>query len=494
MPSNNPKQLGQFFTPRPFARFMTSFISPMSNTAPILEPCCGEGVFIEELLKLDYRNVLGYEIDDNIEIRTPNYVECCSFLSVPIKPQYELIIGNPPYVRFRHLPAEAKQELQESKLWNEFFNSLCDYLYIFILQAVEMLKDGGQLIFVTPSYWLSTTHSEPLRNYLIERGGFETICMLYETPVFKKVASSIMVFKYVKGRQFEKIRISEYDSNKLTLTEPSDTYDIPQFAKDRRWTVAKLEIQSLLSDYEDRCTTTLGKICDIGNGMVTGLDKAFQIPNGVTLNTKEKRAILAVIKGKHLNRFQHRHITPYIFLPDDLTEKQFRADYPTFDALLEPYRDRLSKRYQYGRKIEYWEWVFLRNHNLFSSDRSRIFVPGKERISHKSFFRFAYIEPNIYPTQDVTGIVPKKNCRMDIYFILAILNSKEVFNWVKYNGIVKGRVVEFSEKPLSIIPIREANAEESQDIVSLCRKCCHDNTDGRIHLLQDAVNNFLVAR
>ena len=56
-----------------------------------------------------------------------------------------------------------------------------------------------------------------------------------------------------------------------------------------------------------------------------------------------------------------------------------------------------------------------------------------------------------------------------IYYILAYLNSSRVFEWLRYNGIVKGEIVEFSEAPLASIPYRCINWNDEQEVK------CHDN-------------------
>ena len=145
--------------------------------------------------------------------------------------------------------------------------------------------------------------------------------------------------------------------------------------------------------------------------------------------------------------------------------------YPNFFTHFQKYKTDLEKRYQYNRKINYWEWVFLRNFNLFKKEEKRIFVPCKERISNKDYFRFALVEENVFPTQDVTAIFKKPKTKESIEYILAYLNNPVVFDWLKCNGIVKGSIVEFSEKPIASIPFRiinwtNKNEVELHDLIS----------------------------
>ena len=162
-----------------------------------------------------------------------------------------------------------------------------------------------------------------------------------------------------------------------------------------------------------------------------------------------------VIKAKNIKPYYYESVTKYIYLESVDEESIIEKNYPNFFNKLQQYKDSLNNRYQYNRVIPYWKWVFLRNLKLFSSEQDRILVPCKERISNKNYFRFAFAEKGIFLTQDVTAIFKKENTKESIYYILALLNNHRVFQWLVHNGIVKGNIVEFSERPISSIPFRK---------------------------------------
>jgi adenine-specific DNA-methyltransferase len=39
-----------------------------------------------------------------------------------------------------------------------------------------------------------------------------------------------------------------------------------------------------------------------------------------------------------------------------------------------------------------------------------------------------------------------------------------VFDWLRYNGVVKGNIVEFSEKPIASIPFRKINFSDMREL------------------------------
>jgi len=485
---------GQYFTPKMVAEFMVNLaeINPISK---ILEPSCGEGIFLEVLKENGFNNISAYEIDTELG-KDFNFIKYKSFVSTKIAEKYDLIIGNPPYIRWKNLEDELKTELAGNKLWNKYFNKLCDYLYIFILKSIEHLNENGQLIFICPEYWMNTTHSISLRNYMVDNGYFECIYHFNETPIFNNATVSVVIFKYIKSKNKpSKIDVVKYYKNKslsyeileLIKDKKRENADmkkfvVPQFEKNKRWLLTNLKEIEKINKFEKVCATqievvqnlfnqniissypTIGDICDIGNGMVSGLDKAFQL-NGQELNKREKENTIKVIKAKNLEPFIYNEITNYIFANDIMIESEFRMEFPNFYNQLIDKKEKLEKRYKYNKNIKFWQWVFLRNFNLFNSDYPRIFVPCKERISNKDYFRFTYVPSGIFPTQDVTAIFPKNSIKESIYYILAFLNNHRVFDWLKNKGIVKGNIVEFSEKPISSIPFRKINWTNKKDVL-----------------------------
>lgn len=492
------KGLGQFFTPKIVADLMVQ-LAKKDAGCKVLEPSSGRGIFLKVLIENGYKDIVGYEIDPNLDSEYSQYVKNESFISANISTSFDLIIGNPPYVRWKNLCPEQKLELNQNKLWNLYFNSLCDYLYIFILKSVEILSNNGELIFITPDYWLSTTHAQTLRDYLVKHGYFTHIINFVETPIFENVTSSMVIFKYIKSATSKnlenKINIIKYYSKKRLTADrintiiddknDDDNDDIERFTKEqfsvnKKWILAPDIVENRLNIYEGLCKpknnkmlfndlinhSTLSDIADIGNGLVSGLDRAFKIPKSITLTELEEKSTLSVVKAKFLRKYFYCETEKYIFLKEQInSEKELIDHFSNFHRILFPYKELLDKRYNYNKSLNYWEWAFPRNLSLFNKDLCRIFVPCKERISHKKYFRFAYAEANLFPTQDVTAIILKPHTKESIFYILALLNSDYVFEWIRYKGIIKGNIVEFSEKPLASIPVRLINWDDENEIV-----------------------------
>lgn len=476
-----------------------------SKRSPVLEPSSGTGVFLDALFDAGFRDVLGVEIDQNLVAHKHFDVENTSFVSWQPPRRFAVVIGNPPYIRWKNLEDDQRREISASPHWGTVFNSLSDYLSVFIVNAVDALDEEGELIFITPSFWLHTQHAEGVRSYLTRNGAITHLISFGEAQVFDGVSSSIIIFRFLKTKNPPKaISHFRYIGPRRVGTE-IDSLDnrsfhaemIPQFELGRHWTIATKEDQGVLQSLQGWCTTnamslpgfdpesyeTLGDYCTIANGMVSGLDKAFRANDALLarLTNQEKSALLKVVKGSDLAQLVTFQSSRYINIPTGLTEQQVRKAYPNLISHLENYRDQLSKRYDYGRDLPFWEWAFRRSESFLCNDTRKIFVPCKERITNKTTVRFSLVPRGSVATQDVTAFAPKEGSDLAVEYVCAYLSLEEVTRWIRLRGLIKGGVAEFSERPLASIPFRAIDKSSRADlanyrkIVELMKSCKSPN-------------------
>lgn len=94
-------KFGQYFTPEVVANFMVG-LADLSANSTILEPSCGEGVFLKILRNNGYKHLTAFEIDEDLAQEYTG-VRYESFVSAKIDEKFDLIIGNPPYIRWKNL-------------------------------------------------------------------------------------------------------------------------------------------------------------------------------------------------------------------------------------------------------------------------------------------------------------------------------------------------------------------------------------------------------
>jgi len=70
--------------------------------------------------------------------------------------QPHLVIDNPPYAHFNQLPKETAEKVKRIIETSEG-----DIYYAFIIHFVNLLQEGGEMIYIVP-YHFSTTHMQKL--------------------------------------------------------------------------------------------------------------------------------------------------------------------------------------------------------------------------------------------------------------------------------------------------------------------------------------------
>lgn len=469
--------LGQYFTPRDVADLMVGMLTT-TKTGSVLEPSSGEGVFLTALYESGYRDLVGVEVDPKLAHHAHAKVDEQSFVTWQPACHFDAVLGNPPYIRWRDMNDESKQELQADPLWGELFNALTDYLIVFIAKAVEHLKEGGELVFITPRFWMHTKNSEALRNWLLERGYITDIVDFEEAAVFPKVSSSIIIFRFVKTKAAKPSNLTLHRylgprklPAELSLEDRSlfEKVSVPQFGHGGHWTLADENVQAELDNLENACkvegsVARLGEYVDIANGLVSGLDTAFRAEALDELSPEETLALADVLKAKNMVRGASKTTLPYMHLPLGLTEQQFETDYPHFYKQLSPLRADLEKRHSYTPNLPYWEWAFPRSASFHFSEREKVMVPCKERLTNRPYARFTLAPAGSVATQDVTALAPKLTVRESAQYIAAYLTLPEVSDWIRTRGLMKGGVAEFSERPLTEIPFRSIDWKNAAEV------------------------------
>lgn len=475
---------GQYFTPPALAALMVTMLSAQ-NDAPVLEPSSGEGVFLSALDDAGYTDTTGVEIDASLVAKSLRPLINQSFVSWVPPREYDAVIGNPPYIRWRDLADADRAEVMAHRLYGTLFNSLSDYLTVFIALGVEALRPGGELVFVTPGFWTDTTHSAPLREWLLERGSITDVVDFAEASVFPGVSSAIIVFRFVKHppAPVERVRYHSYvgprriPTNTLALAD-ADLFvekSIPPFTAGEHWTLATEDELAAALALEDVCRPTpaddvsrLRPFVDIANGMVSGLDAAFRVPDELVdeLTPLERDATLRVLKAFQCTTFLSPDTSTYVDIPEGLSEDQALRDYPSLMARLTPHRDQLEKRYAYTPDLPYWEWSFKRSRHFFENNKQKGFVPSKERLTCRPTARFSLSDSDVVATQDMTAFAPKPGVRESLSYIVAYLNQPAVSEWIRRRGTLKGGVAEFSERPLANIPFRAIDWDNQSEVAA----------------------------
>ena len=163
--------------------------APPRPEALVLDPGCGEGVFVAGILRwcrargVAAPRIVGVEMhpgraveaqarfagEPSVEIRVADFLAEDGEAA-------EFVIGNPPYVPITGLSDDEKARYRDRFA---VASGRFDLYALFFEQALRRLAPGGRLVFVTPEKFLTTASARPLRA-LLARHAVRDIVLLPE--------------------------------------------------------------------------------------------------------------------------------------------------------------------------------------------------------------------------------------------------------------------------------------------------------------------------
>lgn len=482
----NKSAIAFFPTKSEISAFMISLISKKNNFS-ILETGFGKGIFIDNLINKykNKKNILinGVEIDESFfEEVLSKYINNENvflfnedYLNFDKNISYDVIIGNPPYIKGSKLNNELKENV---KKYTKTYSS--DLYYAFIIKSIMLLKDKGELIYILPSTFFSNTYAKYLREFMMDNGYFEYIFDLGETPIFDTANVETIIFKYIKNKNIKNkhIKVIKSLTRKYSLEilkdmeicfkkEKSSEFfafsTINQFEKNTPFSLENKK------DFAKKCK--LSDISIIGVGFASGKDEVFKlnVEELKLLNeTEQKIFVKKFLKAYNLTEYlSSGEIVKMLFFDKNIKEQDLDY-YPNIKKYLEKHKETLKDRYYPSKNFNFYSWLAIRNKKQIDALYSKnvIAVPCITR-KQNTWFSLS-CETNIYIGSDILFIYPKKDD--ELYFLLGFLNSIYFSELYKKNGAKKGERICFNQGFLSEFEIPIISEKDKLSISVLTKE------------------------
>lgn len=202
------------------------------------------------------------------------------------KQRFDLIIGNPPYIRYqffdRNQQAEANYIFSRAGLT---YSKLTNAWVSFVVGSSLLLKDkGGKIGFVLPAEILQVSFAQQLRNFLARFYNKINI-ISFEKLVFPNIQQEVVLLLCEKNKtdkhNIEHIELRDASELQMLdvarLRSPKKEIDF----KSNKWTFYFLEqeeIDFLESIAQKRNVPTIGRFAKVEVGITTGSNDFFTVP------------------------------------------------------------------------------------------------------------------------------------------------------------------------------------------------------------------------
>lgn len=295
------KARGAFFTPEPVARYITDW-AVRSTSDQVLEPSCGEASFllaaVDRLDALRGPGPLDLQLAalDGLELHEASAaaargllrqagvdarIETGDFFCVEPTGSYDVVIGNPPFVRYQDFSGEARARSRAAALRAGVpLTNLASSWASFAVHSALFLRPGGRLGLVLPAELLSVNYAAEVRRFLL--GKFASVdLVMFSERVFPNVQEEVVLL-LADGYQ-------QGPTDHASIYQARNAAELATIAAGRTWTPVRPEDKwtpSLLSSealsaYTELISgkgfTGLETWGDTTLGMVTGNNKFFAL-------------------------------------------------------------------------------------------------------------------------------------------------------------------------------------------------------------------------
>jgi adenine-specific DNA methylase len=480
------KLRGSYYTPPSIAKFILKWGIKENTSNSILEPSCGDGVFLQEIKNgnYEYQKIVGIEIDAQEaakakEINLPNstiiqsdfYTYCNS-----TNEKFDLIIGNPPYIRYQFFDKEQQVEsenifiragLKYSKLTNAWVS--------FVVGCSLMLNEnGGKLAFVVPVEILQVSYAKQLRSFLAQYYNKINI-ISFKKLVFPDIQQEVVLLLCEKdnsdNHQIDHLELYDAtDLENLKLNQLDISRKRIDF-KSNKWTfyfLSQKEIDFLENIAKNRKIPKFGKYAKVEVGITTGANDFFTVPKSL-VEEYELENYAKPMVGRSV-QVDSLRFTKKDWLKNK--EKEAKAHLLVF-----PSKEKLDKKNGAVKYIEYGEEI-----NIHKGYKTRIrqdwFVVPSLKISPLLFIRRNNLYPRLivneaeaYTTDTMHRVYPfssvNQNALVASYYNSLSLASAEVSG--RSHG---GGVLELMPKEAEsiLLPYHEENENLINRIDELLRE------------------------
>lgn len=521
IPTNDRKVNGAFFTPNYIVDFIIKEVNPQYESK-CLDPSCGCGAFLIGLIEYYQKNhkksvketvrinIFGSDIlDYNIRrakilialygLQQNEIIEEEDFnlyhqdsLKASWKDKFEIIVGNPPYVKYQDLSDENRKYLISN--WQTIEAGTFNLYFAFFELGYNLLESNGRLGYITPNNYFTSLSGLTLRQYFTRKKCLTRILDFRHKKVFDAQTYTAITFANKQENPsilFDKITDEQTCENFLRSANGS-----PNEIKNlniKKWRLLKKSEQENIRIIES-IGTPIKQLFNIAVGIATLKDDVFFVDSAnqdgdLLTKTTENGTFLiekAITKPVYkISQFKNqadienntlRIITPYNTSSKSaspIPESEFKKEYPHCYEYLLSEKLRLESRdkgksvydpfYSWGRTQGITRFGKKILNPTFSKHPRFLYVPEEDAYYtngygiyfNKSDSSNQLFDDLVHPMSKEENIMEVQKILnskvMDYYITLTSVSIQGGFPCYQKNFIEKFTIPPFSSEELNLL-------------------------------------------
>ncbi len=334
----NQQNLGSYFTPAPVADWISSRVLKMLfqrkqiQNIKIYDPTIGEGVFLtaivnnldriyskehQTLANLELIELFGSDLQkkyidfcsnslsklisekSGITYAAPKITKADGFVQLLDNPiNYNIILGNPPYIRQEALSKDLKSKLRTSisRIYPDFQEKIskqADYYIYFIMVGFNALKLNGILAFVVSTSWMNSKFGKNFRKFLVNLPARIIFAFSPEKRLISEVKiNTMIIFIQKKNTKLEYIEVQklEMSDNGSLKINSSKKIRCKKLNNISNWETYFFRLPSTFFEIYKQFSEhliPLNQLAEVKTGVYTGLNDFFYIKKNKDDNSEK---------------------------------------------------------------------------------------------------------------------------------------------------------------------------------------------------------------
>lgn len=385
------------------------------------------------------------------------------FSDVFDKGGFDIVIGNPPYIK-EYTNRSAFEGFRDI---SKYYQGKMDLWYGFACNGIDMLNNNGILCFIATNNWVASSGSSKLREKIRRDTILKTFIDFGSYLIFEDSASIQTMIMLVErnciGNEFK----THYAKNLLPNSKFPDIIKLLDGNATKDSYGEALFKRNQVKDFFTFGSANATQICEkltenaiylddksIAQGIIGAPDEAFIVSDLEKFNETEKQYIKPYYTGLG-DKYKLCKTDKYIIYlsAQNFSEEQFYSSF-NFINHFEPYKESLIKskiRFKTPNK-PYYYLHRERKEIFFKTGSPRIISQGRALVP-----TFVYTEEDCYISRALFAI---KTNSINLKYLCGLLNSKVIQFWLFNKGKRQGNSYQIDKGPLMSIPIKIDKSKE----------------------------------
>lgn len=412
------------------------------------------------------------------------------FPQVFAKGGFDMVVGNPPYLRVQGLRTNFEEE---SKFYQTHFESATgrfDIYVLFIEKAFSLISRVGKVSFILPHKFLVSDFGSGIRSFLVKNRAVELLLHFGSEMVFQDASTYTCIinlsqgnieFKYAQinpkeifdSIEFENIKFENLDGEKWSL-QNSGTDNILNKLNQQKYKASDI------FQWISQGVVSVGDDIFLIRGKINGSEfTGFSERLGKVI-TIEADVVKPLLKGEDVKRYAPIKNNYFVIYPHEevngktvpFEEEDFLRKYPKAYNYMLPFKEELiEKKIRYKTNPKAWYSLHRsREISLFKS--LKILTPetslgGNLTIDNTGYF---------HNTQ-VYFLLTNENFNLENKYLLGVLNSSVFWFFLQNTGaVLRGGYFRFKTKYLEPFPIPVVDSDLQEPIINLVDSIIEENS------------------